>query len=604
MRTRLLVIVLVLVGLVAVGLGGLLAWTSAQFAQQGFFTRRLTDTVYLASLVERPVTEGEGADLDALLVRYQEVYGVTVHVVTVDGAVFAPSATPAPLDDEGRARLDAALAGRRSEPPPLQMPWDDAPLVIAEPVLVDGEVRGAVVSVSPTRALHERELETWALIAAAVLLALVLGVLVSLPVVRWILGPVRRLDEGTGRVAAAVLAGGAADPVSADSGPPELRRLSASFDRMVETVTGVLAAQRAFVADASHQLRNPLTALRLRLQNLQGHVDAAATDDHIAALEEAERLSTLLDGLLTLARTERAAPLAEVDVDAAVGDRVEAWRPLVEDTGLRLDRDGRRGLAVTSPLGAIETVLDAVLDNAAKFTAPGGAVTVHTAACDGLVEISVRDTGPGLAADELERATDRFWRSPTQSNVEGSGLGLAIAARTVERAGGRLRLESPPDGGLRVVAVLPEASVGDVLRRRERLPGGPRHPHGEVREQPERGEQDRQHQQGSHDQGMHPAGAGVEVHPAADEQVEPDEVGPARHSADRAAEQGGHRGQGRHRHGGQHRAELRQHRRGVHEQRGHDDQGRRDDPPRHRPAGREDHQRPERGGEREAEREE
>ena len=306
-------------------------------AQEGFFTRRLTDTVHLASLVQRPLTDAAGADLDALLDRYRQVYGVSVYVVTADGTPFAPSSPAAPLDAMARDRLDAALAGRRSEPPPLQMPWDGAPLVIAEPVLVDGEVRGAVVTVSPTTALHERELRTWALIAGAVLLALALGVLVSLPVVRWILHPVRRLDEGTGRVATAVLAGGAAEPVADDSGPPELRRLSASFDRMAETVTGALAAQRAFVADASHQLRNPLTALRLRLSNLNGHVDGAAADDHGAALEEAERLSELLDGLLALARTERTAPLVDVDVDAAVADRVEAWRPLAEHTGLRLE---------------------------------------------------------------------------------------------------------------------------------------------------------------------------------------------------------------------------------------------------------------------------
>jgi signal transduction histidine kinase len=457
-RARLLVIVLVLVGLVALGLGGLLAWTSAQFAQQGFFTRRLTDTVFLASLAQRPITEADSAELGPLLARYQEVYGATVHVVTADGRAFASSAGGEPgLNAEDRDGLSAALAGRRSEPPSLQMPWDPAPLVIAEPVLVDGEVRGAVVTSSPTGALHARELRVWALIAAAVLLALGSGVLVSLPVVRWILRPVRRLDEGTGRVAAAVLAGGGAAPVSDDTGPPELRRLSASFDRMAETVTGALAAQRAFVADASHQLRNPLTALRLRLSNLNGHVDAAATEDHVAALEEAERLSTLLDGLLALARTERSAPLAEVDVDAAVGDRVEAWRPLAEHTGLVLARDGERGLTVCAPAGAIETVLDAVLDNAVKFTGAGGRVTVHTGASDGAVEIAVRDTGPGLPPEELERATDRFWRSPTQSNVEGSGLGLAIAARTAELAGGSLRLSSPPDGGLAVVARLPRA---------------------------------------------------------------------------------------------------------------------------------------------------
>jgi len=464
-RARLLVIVLVVVGSVAVGLGGLLAWTTAQAAQEGFFTRRLTDTVHLASLVQRPLTDAAAADVDALLDRYRQVYGVSVHVVTADGSPFAPSASdtgpPAELDATARERLDAALAGRRSEPPPLQMPWDGAPLVIAEPVLVDGEVRGAVVTVSPTGALRERELETWALIAAAVLLALALGVLVSLPVVRWILHPVRRLDEGTGRVATAVLAGGAAEPVADHSGPPELRRLSASFDRMAETVTGALAAQRAFVADASHQLRNPLTALRLRLSNLQGHVDTGAADDHGAALEEAERLSELLDGLLALARTERTAPLADVDVDAAVADRIEAWRPLAEHTGLRLERAGQPGLAAAAPVGAVETVLDAVLDNAVKFSAPGDVITVRTARCGDRVEIAVRDTGPGLAPDELERATDRFWRSPSQSNVEGSGLGLAIAARTVELAGGTLALESPEGGGLRVVARLPAAEQGE-----------------------------------------------------------------------------------------------------------------------------------------------
>ncbi len=601
MRARLLVIVLVVVGLVATGLGGLLAWTTAQAAQEGFFTRRLTDTVHLASLVQRPLTDAAGADLDALLDRYRQVYGVSVYVVTADGTPFAPSTPAAPLDETARERLDAALAGRRSEPPPLQMPWDGAPLVIAEPVLVDGEVRGAVVTVSPTTALHERELRTWALIAAAVLLALALGVLVSLPVVRWILHPVRRLDEGTGRVATAVLAGGAAEPVADDSGPPELRRLSVSFDRMAETVTGALAAQRAFVADASHQLRNPLTALRLRLSNLNGHVDGAAADDHGAALEEAERLSELLDGLLALARTERTAPLVDVDVDAAVADRVEAWRPLAEHTGLRLECDGQPGLTAAAPVGAVETVLDAVLDNAVKFSAPGDVITVHTARRDDRVEIAVRDTGPGLAPDELERATDRFWRSPSQSNVDGSGLGLAIAARTVELAGGTLALESPEGGGLRVVARLPESSGQDTAAG-----GGPLtdRSYDEVGQHPERAEQDRQHQHRRHDQVRDAALAGVEEDPAAHEQVEPDEVRPPRRGAERRAQEAGHAGERRRGDGRQHLGQRRQHRRGVDQQRRHHDQRRRDDAAGDRPTGRQDHESPERRGEREGEGEE
>ncbi|HXV94169.1 MAG TPA: HAMP domain-containing sensor histidine kinase [Pseudonocardia sp.] len=453
MRTRLLGVVLVLVGLLAAGLGVPLAVTGASRAQQQMFTDRLTDTISFASLAERPLTEADTAGLEAEIRRYDEVFGIAVLVLDADGALMAASRRPPPaLDEDALRRVQLALARNLSADYPLFMPWDERPMVLAEAVLVDGDVRGAVVTVSPTGALRAAELRIWMLVAAAALLALGLGVVVALPVVRWILRPVRRLDEGTGRVAAAVLAGAVPEPVADGSGPPELRRLSASFDRMAGTVTQAYAAQRAFVADASHQLRNPLTALRLRLSNLHGHVDGPAAEDHAAALEEAERLSTLLDGLLALARAERTVPAVPVDVDAAVEDRVDAWRPLAEHSGLRLVRGGGRGMRVVAPAGAIETVLDAVLDNAVKFTPPGGSITVAVTGQDGRVDVSVRDTGPGMRPDELERATDRFWRSPTQSNVEGSGLGLAIAARTVERAGGSLRLELPAGGGLRVAA--------------------------------------------------------------------------------------------------------------------------------------------------------
>jgi signal transduction histidine kinase len=455
-RARLLVIVLFLVGLLAAGLGVPLALADASSRQLRFFTERLTDTIFYASLAERPITDADPTGLQAELARYDSVYRVAVLVLDRDGRQVASSRNPPPeLDAAALERVQRALANRPSEGYPLFLPWDDRPLVLAEPVLVDTEIRGVTITVSPTDALRAAELGVWSIVAAAVLLALVLGVLVALPIVRWILRPVRRLDEGTGRVAAAVLAGAEPEPVADGSGPPELRRLSVSFDRMAATVTQAYGAQRAFVADASHQLRNPLTALRLRLSNLDGHVDQAAAEDHVAALEEAERLSTLLDGLLALARAERTAPPVVGDVDPAVTDRLDAWRPLAEHMDLHLVHGGVRGLRVLAPAGAIETVLDAVLDNAIKFSPPGGSITVRTGITPTHVELAVRDTGRGMAPEELERATGRFWRSPAQSNVEGSGLGLAIAARTLEVAGGELVLELPAGGGLRVVARLP-----------------------------------------------------------------------------------------------------------------------------------------------------
>ena len=101
-----------------------------------------------------------------------------------------------------------------------------------------------------------------------------------------------------------------------------------------------------------------------------------------------------------------------------------------------------------------------MLDNAVKFTPRDGSITVTVAAEPDVVEIAVRDTGPGVPPEELERATDRFWRSPGHSSVDGSGLGLAIAARTVELAGGEMLLSLPDGGGLRIAARLPRVARG------------------------------------------------------------------------------------------------------------------------------------------------
>ena len=119
-------------------------------------------------------------------------------------------------------------------------------------------------------------------------------------------------------------------------------------------------------------------------------------------------------------------------------------------------------MLVQVPAGTVQTVLDALLDNAIKFSPPGAEITVHTELerpwpDPDRVLLSVRDGGPGLAPDELARATDRFWRSPAQHNVDGSGLGLAIAQTTAQRCGGELSLELPDGGGLRVSVRLPMA---------------------------------------------------------------------------------------------------------------------------------------------------
>lgn len=461
MRARLLVVVSVLVGLLVVGLGVPLAAAGASGATADMFVDRLGDTTRFAALAQRPVSDDDVSALGAELARYDGLYGITAAVVDRQGAVLVAS-RPDPALAAGDRRIALALVGQRSEPYPTVWPWDTAPMELAEPVLLGGEVRGAAVTVSPTGDLRRQVLLSWAVLVVAGLLALGVGVVAARTAVRWILAPVDRLDAGTAGVADAVRAGRVPAPIGDARGPPELRRLSRHFDQMAAAVTQTMETQRAFVADAGHQLRNPLTALRLRLQNVGAGLEDPelakedVVEEHVAALEETDRLAGVLDALLALARAEGRSPvLMRLPVDPILDGRAEAWSVLAEHEGLELRRSGPSGLVAESDPDAVVAVLDAVLDNAVKYAPAGSAVELSAARVESCVEIAVRDHGRGLDPADLERATDRFWRSPENGHVDGTGLGLAIAARSAGRGGGDLVLQLPDDGGLRVVLRLP-----------------------------------------------------------------------------------------------------------------------------------------------------
>ncbi|MER7862277.1 HAMP domain-containing sensor histidine kinase [Amycolatopsis japonica] len=462
MRVRLQAIVLTLVAALVFGLGIPLSLSVAASAQLDLFLDRLTDTSRFASLAQRPLVENRPDLIEDELRRYTEVYGVPVAIVDQDGESVAggPGETAGiDLKDPVIAsHLQQALAGRRSEPGPLLLPWSTEPLVLAEPILIDGEVRGAVITVSSTDKARTALLWWWLLIAAGAVLAFGLALLVAVPVVRWILRPVRRLDDATGELVASVVSGREVKRVGETGGPPELRQLERSFDRMAASVDEALSAQRAFVADASHQLRNPLTALKIRLGNLDGHVDDdLAAADLEAALVDARRLNQILDELLSLARAESSGgELVPVGLDETVGARVADWTVVGAARDITLVASGLGGgLRVLTPARGLEVVLDALLDNALKFTKPGTEVRVDVTTADGKVDIAVRDHGPGLRDDELDRAADRFWRSTAHQNVPGSGLGLAIVTEILARSDGSLRLGSPEGGGLQVTVTLP-----------------------------------------------------------------------------------------------------------------------------------------------------
>jgi signal transduction histidine kinase len=223
----------------------------------------------------------------------------------------------------------------------------------------------------------------------------------------------------------------------------------------------VLEQQRAFVADASHQLRNPLSALLLRIELLglelpDGHTEAES------AKEEGHRLAQVLDDLLGLAVAERAGShLAATDIVRLTRTRASAWQPVANRAGVVLEfaepPDGYEATGWADRV-ALSSALDAVLDNAIKFTPRGSPVSVGVAAEGDRVAITVADSGPGLTEDELARVGDRFWRSARHQNVQGSGLGLSIARALLSQGGGAIAYGRRDPHGLEVTLSIPRTA--------------------------------------------------------------------------------------------------------------------------------------------------
>jgi signal transduction histidine kinase len=271
------------------------------------------------------------------------------------------------------------------------------------------------------------------------------------PLSRWILRPVHRLDEAVHTLTTGDLTAHA----EVGPGPPELRRLIGDFNRMADAIRVSSAQQRALVADVSHQLRNPLSALQLRVDALADQVVPAARADHRLAMAEIERLTAVLDDTLAMARAQedRSAVVA-VDVLETARGRLRVWSEPAAAGGTEMRLVGEAACWALAPPGALDQVLDAVLHNALRFT-PGGTVTVAVAPAGAEVELCVEDDGPGLSEAERAAAARRFWRGADQQNVPGSGLGLAIATALVERCGGRLTLGPVSPHGLAVRVRLP-----------------------------------------------------------------------------------------------------------------------------------------------------
>ncbi|WP_327140257.1 HAMP domain-containing sensor histidine kinase [Nocardia sp. NBC_01327] len=367
-----------------------------------------------------------------------------VQVVAADGTIESEHAPDATLPINARTRdvatgsadgyfSDITLAGYRMR-------------MYTAPLRPGSAVQVAQRSETVDTGLRRVGIALLAAAAAGILLAAAIGTVLA----RRALAPVAALTRAAERVART------RDPNEhiVITGSDELARLGTSVNTMLDELDAALtgernslAAQQRLIADASHELRTPLTALRTNIDLLRrsARLTPSQLGDTVAALRvQSEELSGLVTDLIDLARADDpAAPhevLEDLRLDALVAERVQTarrhWPAIIFDTELE----------PTTVQGAAARLARAVtnlLDNAAKFSPPGATVHVRLSHR----QLTVHDTGAGIAAEDVPHVFDRFYRSPTARTTAGHGLGLAIVAQVAELHSAEIGLVSEPGRG-------------------------------------------------------------------------------------------------------------------------------------------------------------
>ena len=326
--------------------------------------------------------------------------------------------------------------------------------VAAELTHVSTYHHAVLVVTSPVKITNDRIHEEWRDLVLYGLLVLVLACFFGIVISGSLVRPLRRI----GRDVEAVGNGELDVRVDETTGPSELRALARVINATSARLITLLESQRAFVQDASHQLRTPLTSLQLHLENLRVAEGVTNENDLNNVLAEMNRLSRMVDSLLALARNESKTPvLVAVDVRELVAERAEVWRALAAEMELEMVIDAPAGLWALAVEDVLEQVLDNLLSNAFDATPAGGRVKIESFAAADHVEIHVIDNGPGLGPVEREMALRRFWRG-RENHSEGTGLGLSIVVQLVQLSGGSIELRDAEGGGLDAAITLRRAT--------------------------------------------------------------------------------------------------------------------------------------------------
>jgi signal transduction histidine kinase len=362
-----------------------------------------------------------------------------VVVTDLRGALLADSAGTDRLgtDYGDRPEIAKAIRDGANQDQRRSDTLDQEILATAVPVVDGGRKVGVVRVTQSVDAVSRATRRAILGLAAIGLLVLALGLAAGVVIARQIAGPLRRLDDAAARVAEGDLS------VRAKvEGSAEQRSLARTFNGMTARLERLVAGQRDFVADASHQLRTPLSGLKLRLEEARAATDDPDVHEEIdAATDELDRLAAIISELLVLSQAgEVDAPPELLDLDDAARRAAARWDGT--ESGRVEAVQAASGAPAYLPQADLDRVLDALIENALRYG--GGRVTV--VARPGGVE--VLDEGPGLAGEELEAVFERFHRGRAgRSGPAGTGLGLPIARELARRWGGDVELANRPEGG-------------------------------------------------------------------------------------------------------------------------------------------------------------
>ena len=412
---------------------------------------------------------GRPANLQRLAQKAGSDLGARVIVVNRQGALTADSAGPELLNTSyaSRPEIRSALSGLRAQGERHSEELGADILYTAVPVAnQNGQTVGAVRVTQSVEEVNNRVRRSVLALIGIGAFALLLGLALAWVLAETLSRPLRQLAASARRVEAGDLSARAEV-----KGATEQQEVARAFNDMTERLGRVLEAQREFVSNASHQLRTPLTGLRLRLESAA--MKAADPDleaELNAAEHEVDRLARLLTALLTLAREGQApTPGRAVSLEEAAAGAHARWSDRAEQDSGRIALEGSEAVTACASDDDVAIMLDNLVENAIHYSPPGTTVSIRWGQTGTEVWLAVEDEGPGIAPGEEETLFDRFARGTAGKTMPGTGIGLAVVQMLARRWRGRASIRNRPEGGARVEVWLPAAEDDALPEAKPRL---------------------------------------------------------------------------------------------------------------------------------------